>query len=168
MFRHVGEKCGKPTKTETRTGSRTDGRRPEQTSPYNNTSRLKTGVYKRIFYLLTNLLFVLAWNYVNNMTVEAMTIILALMAAFLIFLWRLTRRRPAFPPGPPSYPLIGSFPCVDFSNLLEEMRLLRKRYGDVYSIMISYKVSDASKSPNSKSDAERPRCSDAFNVIYSY
>ena len=42
MSKHVGEKCGK-TVTDGRTDGdpgRTDGR----TSPYHNTSRLKTGV----------------------------------------------------------------------------------------------------------------------------
>ena len=41
MSKHVGEKCGKRAD-----GDRTDGRRPGRTSPYHNTSCLKTGVYK--------------------------------------------------------------------------------------------------------------------------
>ena len=54
MSKHVGEKCGKwadgdpdgrtENRTDGRMESRTDGRRPGRTSPYHNTSRLKTGV----------------------------------------------------------------------------------------------------------------------------
>ena len=84
----------------------------------------------------------------NKMVIDLMTIFLAMMAGFLTYLWCLARQRSTFPTGPPSYPLIGSFPCVNFSNLLEEMRRLRKRYGDVYTIMISYKVSHFYKSPD--------------------
>ena len=46
MSKHVGEKCGKLADGDPdgRTESRTDGDPDGQTSPYHNTSRLKTGV----------------------------------------------------------------------------------------------------------------------------
>ena len=50
MSKHVGEKCGKPADGDPdgrrvgRTDGRRPGRRPGRTSPYHNTSRLKTGV----------------------------------------------------------------------------------------------------------------------------
>ena len=60
MSKHVGEKCRKQadgdrtdgesdrdrTESRTETGRRV-GRRPRRTSPYYNTSRLKTGILKK-------------------------------------------------------------------------------------------------------------------------
>ena len=50
MSKHVGEKCGKLAdgdpdgRTDEESGGRRPGRTDGQTSPYHNTSRLKTGV----------------------------------------------------------------------------------------------------------------------------
>ena len=46
MSKHVGEKR-ENGQTETRTDGESDGRRPGRTSPYHQSSRLKTDVYKK-------------------------------------------------------------------------------------------------------------------------
>ena len=72
---------------------------------------------------------------------DPMTLIFAGLALLLTVLWRITKRGSRLPPGPPSYPLVGSLFSINFADFVGEMRKMRKVYGDVFSIMISYKVS---------------------------
>ena len=58
----------------------------------------------------------------------------------LAALWRMNKRGSKYPPGLLSYPLVGNLFNVDFENFLEEMRRLRKQYGEIFSLMVSYKV----------------------------
>ena len=75
------------------------------------------------------------------MSTDPLTLILAVLAFILTVLWRITKRGPRLPPGPPSYPLVGSLLSIDFADFVGEMSKMRKLYGNVFSIMISYKVS---------------------------
>ena len=38
------------------------------------------------------------------------------------------------PPGPPSLPLIGSFPFLGSSDICESLRKLARKYGDVFTV----------------------------------
>ena len=95
-----------------------------------------------LFHLIFHLIYIAAHRLLDKM--DLLTFFLTGLVFLLTVSWLMTKRGSRLPSGPTSYPLIGNLFNVDFSSFLDEMRALRNRYGDVYSIMFSYKVCNIS------------------------
>ena len=60
--------------------------------------------------------------------------VLLVLTSVLIYLT--CRRRPGVPPGPLRFPVVGNLPSLASRNVLNSLDLLRKKYGDIFSLYI--------------------------------
>nr|APJ38062.1 CYP2AU1 protein [Crassostrea brasiliana] len=68
-----------------------------------------------------------------------MWVTVAILVVLITFIWALTGRPRGLPPGPTCYPIIGNFGLIKPSEAVQAHRNLRKKYGDIYTIMIFHK-----------------------------
>ena len=71
------------------------------------------------------------------------TLVLATGLAGAYYLYKMLRRPPGFPPGPPALPIIGSLPYLgrsdDQHEFFHTMQELAKKHGPVFSIALNHK-----------------------------
>lgn len=68
-----------------------------------------------------------------------MWVTIAVFAVILALIWRLTGRSKGLPPGPTCYPIIGNVGHFKPLEALQAHINLRKKYGDIYTVMIFHK-----------------------------
>nr|XP_011435294.1 cytochrome P450 2C50 isoform X1 [Crassostrea gigas] len=68
-----------------------------------------------------------------------MLVTVAIVVVLIALIWRYTGRPKGLPPGPTCYPIIGNIGLVKPSEAIQAHRNLRKKYGDIYTIMTFHK-----------------------------
>lgn len=76
----------------------------------------------------------------STLLCEHLDACLVFLVVYLALKWHQdhTRSGMGLPPGPPAIPILGSLPflyCCS-RNILEALRVLRFRYGEVYTVML--------------------------------
>ena len=59
------------------------------------------------------------------------------LAGFLVFVsynYMCKRSGSRLPPGPPALPILGSLPFLGYSGIRRASHVLRKKYGDIYTL----------------------------------
>lgn len=67
-------------------------------------------------------------------------LVVALVTCVLVYVGRRCRRQADLPPGPPCLPLLGNLLWMVTGDQLTTFRELRKRYGDVFSLMVGHRT----------------------------
>ncbi|XP_052702727.1 cytochrome P450 2C14-like [Crassostrea angulata] len=68
-----------------------------------------------------------------------MWVTVAIVVVLIALIWRYTGRPKGLPPGPTCYPIIGNVGLFKPSEAIQAHRKLRKKYGDIYTIMTFHK-----------------------------
>ncbi|CAC5413815.1 Cytochrome P450 2C20,Cytochrome P450 2D15,Cytochrome P450 2E1,Cytochrome P450 2J3,Cytochrome P450 2M1,Cytochrome P450 2G1,Cytochrome P450 2A13,Vitamin D(3) 25-hydroxylase,Cytochrome P450 2F3,Cytochrome P450 2K3,Cytochrome P450 2C55,Cytochrome P450 2F2,Cytochrome P450 2C2,Cytochrome P450 2A11,Vitamin D 25-hydroxylase,Cytochrome P450 2J1,Cytochrome P450 2L1,Cytochrome P450 2C8,Cytochrome P450 2A10,Cytochrome P450 2K1,Cytochrome P450 2C31,Cytochrome P450 2K4,Cytochrome P450 2B12,Cytochrome P450 2J2,Cytochrome len=71
--------------------------------------------------------------------IDLLTLVLFFCGLGLYILWNKTARNAKLPPGPPTTPFLGNL-NTKLDNLLEDFRLYRLKYGDVFSLILGSKT----------------------------
>lgn len=65
-----------------------------------------------------------------------MLVTVAIIVVLVALVWKFTGRPKGLPPGPTCFPVIGNSGLFKPSEAVQAHRNLRKKYGDIYTLMI--------------------------------
>ena len=75
-------------------------------------------------------------NMFDFSTVGYLGWIISVVIIFEILIWIRSRRPSDLPPGPTTLPIVGNLHNLDSQNFLQNIRDLRKKYGDIISLSL--------------------------------
>jgi hypothetical protein len=74
------------------------------------------------------------------MSLKIWAVVIVLLSSIAIKLGKVGRRPPGYPPGPPTWPLVGNLHLMPKGNAHLQFQKWAQEYGPVYSLILGTKV----------------------------